>query len=371
MIKLLISDCDQEYGAALGRAISNLHKEIEVTVVEAGGQRQNAHRSFDWVLIGDEQQLPVADERQESWENALLRVLLTEFPTAPLEEQKENKQEDMPFMVYKYDSVSEIVSALYFLHHLLRGKGEGKRSYGESKMLAFYSPIGGTGTTSIAISTGRELCQFHHKRVLYLTFADFFHPAFYFSGYSGERNLSDYLYYALEKKDPELTHAFNLFCSSDDYGLQTFALAKGRNELADLSLDALHTFLDGLLCGGYFDYFLLDLPKQLSATTFYLLERAAALVLVFDRSPPSRVYQETLAVHLEKLGVSCPQKIITVHNRMPVDVTQRQQGVCADIEIEEDPQSFLWTDQSVSISINHLFGLGVKKIGEKLLDTEK
>lgn len=371
MIRLLISDRDREYGAALGRAISHLHKEIEVTVAEPGCGAEEFAFSFDWVLSGDEEQLIWVKEWLEEEDGHLLQILMAEFPVASLEEQKEGKKGDDPFLLYKYRPVSETVSALYFLHHLSKGMCIAERSHGEAQTIAFYSPMGGAGTTSLALSTGRELCQFHRKRVLYLNFADFFHPSFYFGRHAGNGGLSDYLYYTLEKQDPGITRSFDLFCCIDDYGLRTFSLSKGRNELGDLSIEAMGVFLDHLICDSGFDYVILDLPKNLSAKTLYLLERSTKFILIFNGLPPAQVYQNQLVAHLEQSGISCQKKMITVQNKTNFDHLQEKQTTWADIEIEEDMQSFLWTEDGVSISMNHLFGLGVKKIGEEVLNNRK
>lgn len=372
MIRLLILYEDQEYGFALAKTISNLHKDFLVT---AEAWRIFSHKelpaAFDLVLAEESEEaclhcLPMAKNRV---------VLLREVPGEKLDHQLKTEEDGRNFFyLYKYAPVSRIVADLRYIYGYLTGRKNLVRYPVETQVVGFYSASGGTGKSAVALSVARELRKYHDKMVLYITFDLISAASFYMKGAVPQRSLEDYLYYLFNKDKETLCSYIDSFVFVDDYGVHTFLPSADLNELNQLNSRELSHLLEFLLTSNKYDYIILDLSPCFHEGTLLLLTLCRKLFLIESDCPLSRYKTEKFKTFLakrgEEEGIRCP--LLRVINKVSPDAylnSPLEPGCEAEtaITIERDDDSFHQMDGCLDISLNHLFGMGIRKIVDEIL----
>jgi len=379
LYKILLFEKDLNYRRAIAIAMSNSGSDFEITIAEFEEVKEKEYKKlldrFDLILIGG-----YTLENLEShvyFESHMSKlVILTEYPAEPLLNQvkKENRKY---WYLYKYVRLSEMVSDLSFLLTLLTGKKHYMRNYIAPNMIGFYSAGGGVGKTAIAIATARELSRFHDKRILYLNFEDIPDTELYIKIHSVGRNISDYLYFLLEKQEGNLCGRLESFVSCDTYGVETFNPSSCFNDLRELSIEELKIFLESICESNRYDFILLDLNCDLSMDTQLLLKRCKKIVLIQSDRPVSNFKSQKLITNIERLGLikSIEELLFVINMKAGCDMDIDNYEDCntgkyRQIYIEDDKASFSFINSSMEISINHAFGVGVKKIADELLIPE-
>lgn len=379
--RILLADKDMEYGRALARSVSNLPNEFEITVMnlEAGGKAKVdgriAFQDYDLILIGGyPEEIAGAISRRLSGASRI--VILTEYMAESLIKQSESKENHFWFL-YKYVNVNDMISSLSYLTGIVTGKKRLLRRSTAPVLIGFYSIGGGTGKTSVAIGTSRELSRYHDKRVLYLSFEEIPAVEILFKNNPEGRNIGDYLYYLLEKGNENLCSRPESFTSSDDYGVETFYPSKGRNDLNYLSQEELLIFLKILSDSCRYDYIALELKSDLAEGTLFLMDQCGKIILIQSDDPVSEFKNRKFLAYIERVeAFGYKDRFLLAVNRT----------VCAEsgwndsdgfynkniklIHIEKDENSFRFASEHLDIDINHVFGVGVKKIADEIISSE-
>ena len=120
MIVLLLLGNDLEYGYMLGRSISNLHRNFNVSIKSLESYLKSCNdKEYDLILASG-YRWDMLNQYQISYKNL---IILSDDPVASLDHQL-NKRDNHshPLMMYKYLRVSEMVSGLSYLYGLNTGK---------------------------------------------------------------------------------------------------------------------------------------------------------------------------------------------------------------------------------------------------------
>jgi len=367
MIHLMILEKDREYGRALGKAISNLHNEFRISLCGLE-DRKLGQSGFHLVLIGGYTKGDVAEYFSKSDHI----VWLVDERRDDLIKIREN-QETQNFQIYKYSKVSEIISYLRFVYGLITGRKEILKSTIKTSLIGFYSASGNAGKTVISIGTARELSRYHDKRVLYINFDEIPTTTLYMKGGSEKKNIGDYLYYLFEKENGSICSYLDSFTYADEYGVNTFYPSGGRNDLKQLTREEIIHFLM-TISDNHYDFILLDLPDELSDITICLLELCRKVVVISEDTDISR-YRKKIALECfnRLIPVQMEGKTLDVINRSTLYSDNDECGTTSfshgkgSIRIEKDNDSFCSRENTVEISINHIFGLGIKKIAEEIV----
>ncbi|MDD4566173.1 MAG: hypothetical protein PHE79_11950 [Eubacteriales bacterium] len=371
--KILLIEKDKEYGRALATAMSNLQNDFEITIIDFEEDKEKEpFDSFDLILIGG---YSLKNLKSRAFLELYMRklVILTEYPTEVLLKQIKNENRKCWYL-YKYVRLSEMVSDLSFLTTLLTGKKHYTKNSITPNMISFYSAGGGVGKTAIAIAAARELSRFHDKKILYLSFEDIPDTELYIKSKPLSRNIGDYLYYLLEKQDDNLCGRLESFVSKDNYGVETFFPSGGLNDLRQLSNEELNNFLETICNSNRYDFIIMDLNCDLSKDTQFLLEQCNKIVLIQSDRPVSGFKNRKLITHMENIGLIKSLEVLLLvinkragHDFDPDHNEDDNTKKYRQIYIEDDKASFSFVNNSMEISINHSFGIGVKKIADELL----
>lgn len=370
IIRLLIIVNDKEYGNALGKAISNLHNDFQVTIGQNEKYFKDDLINYDLILIEGCIQNEIYTEV-----NSFNKIIfLLENKVETLDIQISNLENKKSLEMYKYNKVSELVADLRYLYSLITGKKNIRQIGNKSIILGFFSASGGTGKSAISISTARELSRYHDKKVLFLSFEEITSISLYMRCEHRNRNICDFLYYIFNKNSSNSSNLIEGFIYSDDYKVDTFYPSIGCNDLKRLNTDELAIFFNSILYSKSYDYILLDLSNDVTDETIYLLSFCNNVIFVKDNSYVSEYKSNKLISYLNRfIGSESTKNFIWVINKINViqDFEDKPKKSFAQnrnyIEIESDNNSFVYKDKYLDVSINHVFGLGIKKIVDEIL----
>lgn len=379
--KLLIAEKDLEYGRALSRAVSNLHNEFEITIMNLGSRGKAksfgriAYREYDLILIGG-----CPDGTAEKISSKILNccriVILTDYIVEDLLKQSE-KEENHYWYLYKYVNINNLVADLNYLIAFITGKKSLMRKTSAPELICFYSVSGGAGTTVIALGTSRELSRYHDKRVLYLNFEEIPATELYTNDNKENRNIGDYLYFLFEKNNVDLCSHPEGFTSHDEFGVESFYPTKGRNDLNYLTQEELINFLKLISDSCRYDYITMDLRSDLSEETLFLLNQCCKIILIQNDDPVSNYKNRKFLAYLsERTTFNFKDRIILAVNKAYGHESEMDNNKDFNlyntkcITIEKDENSFRYTLSHLDIDINHAFGIGIKKIADEILSSE-
>ncbi len=376
MIHLTICDKENaEYGTALVKAISGLHNEFEMELnhfCDLSKFRIDYEHDFNLFLMDG-----YTSEELEEWLNEKpfksRIVILSEFHCSPVDQQL--NQESSCWQLYKYAKVSNMIRDLYFIHGILTGK-KTAYSFLKTQMIGFFSISGGVGKTALAISFSRELARYRDKKVLYLSFEEMPATELFFGIPQNPRNIGDYLYYLLQRQDENLWSHLDGFVVRDEYGVETFCSSAGRNDLRYLSKEELAYLINVLYDCCRYDYIICDFNNDLSDETLKMIDQCSKTVMIQSDNPVSEYKTNKLNAFFKKQdSMRFPDDFVYVMNRSRPNVQRSYQkhrtaAMPMTIYCENDCDSFCLSGEHLEVSINHDYGIGIKKLADHILSIE-
>lgn len=153
-----------------------------------------------------------------------------------------------------------------------------------TKVIAFSSPSGGVGTSSVAAACAVYYAK-ARKRVLYLNLEKF-GAADYFFESEGQFGMSDIIY-ALRSKKANLAIKFESCVKQDKSGVFFYSQAKIALDMLELKPDDIERLISEISLTGSYDYIIVDLDFSLSKEIINVYKKAHALVWVSDGSQTS------------------------------------------------------------------------------------
>lgn len=375
--KLLIAEKDLEYGRALSRAVSNLHNEFEITIMNLGSNGKAKfdgripYHVYDLILIGGYPD-GIAETIRNKLSNCSKIVILTEYIVENLLTQSEYEESHFWYL-YKYVNINHFISDLNYLIGFITGKKSLTRKAFAPNLISFYSVSGGAGKTAIALGTSRELSRYHDKKVLYLSFEELPVTELYIKNNKENRNIGDYLYFLLEKNNVNLCSHPEGFTLHDEFGVESFYPTKGRNDLNLLTPEELIYFLKLISDSCRYDYIAIDLRSDLSEETLFLMNQSCKIILIQNDDPVSEFKTHKLLVYLEQCSFKYKDRMILAVNKAYSHESEMKNKEAFNlhklksIHIEKDENSFRYASNHLDIDINHSFGIGIKKIADEIL----
>lgn len=152
------------------------------------------------------------------------------------------------------------------------------------KLIAFCSPSGGVGTSTIAAS-----CALHYaaqgKKALYLNLEKFGSSDVFFHG-EGQFDMSDVIF-ALKSKKTNLHIKLESCVKRDPRGVYFYSQPKIALDMMELNNEEILRLLSELHLAGEYDYIILDLDFSLDKDSLAIYRQAQAIVMVGDGSVES------------------------------------------------------------------------------------
>jgi|GEM_PF-1889381 hypothetical protein len=383
---ILLAEKDLNYGRALSRAIADLHKDFEITLIDIDlllkdvFSEENPIVRYDLVLAGGNTDdleavlLEIVRKYGTDWKRNI--ALLTEFPAEDLIKQAE-KDEDSFWYIYKYVNVNQTLSDLSYLLSIVTGKKSLLKKSSALTVIGVYSAGGGTGRTAVALGISREMSRYRDKKVLYLNFEDIPDTELYFKNHPGVRTVGDYLYYLLDKKQEVICGRPESFTLKDEFGVETFCPVKGRNDLCVLSKEELVSFFKVVSDCSRYDFIVLDLKGDLAEQTLSLMSLCSRILIIRSDDPASEIKNKKFLNYINHVeDFQYDDLFISVWNKASsntITCGERMEEWPANREmlrIEHDIDSFHNISGCLNIDITNVFGIGIKQITDEILSME-
>lgn len=356
IINILLTGRDMAFCKALSESISQLSKEIMITVTDRENREQLERDHFLLFLVEGEK-VPEPEKRTRD------SVFLVENKSEALKDAK-NKI----FNLYKYENVKEMIQEIYLAFNLITGKSIVAIQKDGCRIISIFSIFGGSGKTAVSMGLGQEFARFRGKKTLYINFEEWDGPGDQLDvgNHHDCHSIGDYLYYINKERETELY----AFLNQDEYGVFFFHPTEGRNQLKGLNAEELGDFIKQLTDTSRFDYILFDCHNCLDDTTLWLLDNSFQIVYLVENIPLTENSalgsrdEQVIAYMGNKLNCNLGGKIIKVLNGIrDGDDNWRDKEV---IIIDWDPASFRVSKGIKKINIERGFGQGIKAVADRI-----
>ena len=184
------------------------------------------------------------------------------------------------------------------------------------KIIAFSSPCGGVGTSSMAAACSRYYAS-RGKRTLYLNLEKFGSSDVFFSA-EGRFDMSDIIY-ALKSKKANLPLKLESCVKQDEHGVFFYSKSKIALDMLELNNEDMIRLISELQLTGSFDYIILDIDFSLDREAILLFKKAHALVMISDGSESSnnKIFRAYSALSVLEQNADTPltNRLVLMYNK--------------------------------------------------------
>lgn len=222
------------------------------------------------------------------------------------------------YSILKYQQGDKIVSDIFNLY-AQKDNGEQISVTGDkkTKLVAVYSPIGGSGKTTIATSCSIQAAQRNFK-VFYLNLEDFQSTPL-FCNCKSESNLSNILYYLKDKSNNLQLRIEGAKLYDTEYDLHYFAPPESLLDLQDTKPEELQTLLGEFKNMGQYDLVFVDMSSSFDDRNIAILEACDEVLLVIPQDAVSDIkielFSKEMTILKERRGIDFVNKINMVLNK--------------------------------------------------------
>ncbi len=193
----------------------------------------------------------------------------------------------------------------------------GLRIDGDStRIIAFTSPAGGVGTSSMAAACAIYFAA-RGKKTLYLNLEKFGSADAFFSG-EGQFDMSDIIF-SLKSKKANLSLKLESCVKHDQSGVSFYSQSKIALDMLELSNEDVIRLITELKASGAYDNIVLDMDFSMGSDTLDILQKMHAVVLVSDGSELAnikvlRAFSALATIERQK-DLSILNKLCLVYNK--------------------------------------------------------
>lgn len=344
---------DTDYAIALAKSLQHHSKYFSIQIKDT----QQEVQEYDLMVTDD---LNAQSERT---------VYLTEDPTS-----ERSDGEAGSYIIYKYRDVAHISNLLRLAHSVHTKSEMYSDETQQVNIISCCNSCGGSGCTSVALGISQELTRFHGKKVLYLSMEEFDSTAKYFPVSTFQtNNITKLLYLILNNSNR--TCIPEAYMVKDEYGVFTFIPAKGRNPLRELSGDEFIKFINFINKDKFFTDLILDCGNGLDATIISAFRVSDLICHVIGKNPDFNRCTNYLLTITNRIAATDSIQLLNVHNKY-VEPEEDEETKDSETEklrilIEEDVYSFEITNNRTYISLDKMFGQGIREIVKHVVITGK
>lgn len=303
-IKLIIGDTDEAYTRSLADFLLAAYAQVFEAAIFTKPSLLKEHllsrEKPDILLLtpGFLEEIPAQAD--------CLTVWLTSEPGLDLPDKKQ---------LFKYQRGSRLVQELLRIYSSAENKPAALPSPGKkTKVIAVYSPAGGTGKTAIAVGCSFQ-SAWEGNRVFYLNLENMPSTKLFFTSEGGE-GLSAVFYYLRQRKNILKIEALKQ--TDWQSGIHYFSPADSVMDLWEDLREDLPELIRVLRSSGHYDYLFLDLSSQINANNLAAMEASDAVFLVSTGDPVARLKEELLWSELQRWSArnssNLPERIYPVWN---------------------------------------------------------
>lgn len=197
-----------------------------------------------------------------------------------------------------------------------------------AKLVAFSSPCGGVGTSSVAAAFAVRLSK-QGKKTLYLNLEKYGSSDVFFSG-EGQFDMSD-IVFSLKSKKVNLAMKFESCVKQDHTGVYFYSQAKFALDMMELGKEEISRLISELRLTGIYDYIVVDMDFSLSKDALDVFQTMSNIVMVGDGSDISnmkifRAYNALAALEQNKDN-SLLNKLVLVYNKFSNKTGKAIEGI--------------------------------------------
>lgn len=184
--------------------------------------------------------------------------------------------------ISKFQKADLIYKQILSIYSEKAGNVSGLKFGDESaKIIAFCSPCGGVGTSSMAASAAKYFASKNNK-TLYLNFEKFGSPDLFFNG-EGQFDMSDIIF-ALKSKKTNLSLKLESCVKQDLSGVYFYSQSKVALDVHELKTEDIIRLISEVKLTGAYDYIILDLDFTINSEELNIVRPAHSIVWVSDGS---------------------------------------------------------------------------------------
>lgn len=219
--------------------------------------------------------------------------------------------------ICKFQKADLIYKQILSVYSEKAGSVSGLKLGDESaKVVAFCSPCGGVGTSSMAASAAIYFAS-KNKKTLYLNLEKFGSSDLFFSG-EGQFDMSD-IVFALKSKKTNLPLKLESCVKQDESGVCFYSQSKNALDIHELTVDDITRLISEIKLTGTYDYIIIDMDFALDNNTLKILRKTHGIVWVGDGSEISnrkiqRAYG-SLSVLEQSSEASLINRLCLVYNK--------------------------------------------------------
>ncbi len=224
--------------------------------------------------------------------------------------------EDGTKTICKFQKIDMIYKEIVSLHS--ENASSQTKSYddGGARIIAFASPSGGTGSSTMAVACAKYFVKCG-KKVLYFNTEELGESSTYFSG-EGQFTFDDVIY-AVKSKKTNMTLKFESTVKQDASGVYFFAPGKMALDAINLSHDESVQLIMDLKMSNIFDVIIWDTDFKFDLLRHRIMEKVSDIVMTCDGSELSvrkfkRMY-ESVDVLEKQRKIEIVEKLWVVYNQ--------------------------------------------------------
>lgn len=288
-INLIIFDEDINYIKALGEFFyKKYYKFFKVTIIskyEEFEKLVGSVQKMDILLVNESLKYKVESLKS-------IRSLIT------LTEHKENQDIDSNIL-YKYQKGQYIFNFIKRTYKLIDKSFDFGDDYDEARLISVFSPVGGSGKTSISISLASKLI-YSGKKVLYINMEEISCMEIFFELKKKQKSMSD-LFYNINKDDESIKEIISSIISKGNNGIWYIKHHDSILDLTELSINDFSKAITYLKRHSGFDYIIADLGSLFNANYSTLMELSERVMVIMEQTNVSTVKNSVFLNSLESL----------------------------------------------------------------------
>lgn len=271
-INLVIFDYDNEYIESLSQLFNKkYYKYFKIEAINNYKQFENIiseGKKIDILLVNE------AVKNEVSNLNFIKSIIyLTE---------KRSTQDIDSNIIYKYQSGQSIFNSIKRICKAINKDIEFEDIYDDSYLISIFSPVGGVGKTSIAISLCEKMISYG-KKVLYLNMEELNCMPIFFESNSKDKNISD-LFYNINEDEDCIKKIISEIINRGKNGLWYINPHNSIFDLAELTPENFINAINYLKRYSECDYIIVDLGCLFSSIYSSLIQMSDKTLLIMQQS---------------------------------------------------------------------------------------
>ncbi len=326
-INLVIADFDKNYVSALVKFILNSYSgTFNITSFTEwetlSDYISKEHNTIDVLLIGPDVLEHLTDF------SFIKTVIKLEVSGSILKARDENVSIKS---VSKYQNIDKLVANILEIYADVGNKSmHFTGSKINTKVLAFYSPIGGSGKTTLSISFCCHLAK-NGLSIFYLNLERFASTPIFFDCADGSRSLSNVFFYIKEKNKNISLKLESQKSTDNKFKVNYFNPLENSFEYDDITEEDIANLINEMKMSLLYDVIVIDMNAELEKRNISIMDYCDKGILVLKNDSFGNIKTSTLIRDLEKLqkkeNIDILGKTLIISNMYDENIGEKQNSM--------------------------------------------